>query len=191
MDTAKAPFTTWNYKTTSVFCPLSGGKLANPKLSTLTVGREVATASKLSSWQLCSERLSFHSQMLTNLAIIGKICNFPCPTFPVSMGRAQTDLKPTPRYFSHGKQEQMPSHLPARDICSVSPATVLLTQGSVCLTRCSCALNRCPDHSRGDAASGRVSRAIPQLDLLCNSSIPAARGTHSHSSPLSLQPREL
>lgn len=169
--------------------------MANPKPSTLTVGREVATASKLSSWQLCSERLSFHSQMLTNLAIIGKICNFPCPTFPVSMGRAQTDLKPTPRYFSHGKQEQMPSHLPARDICSVSPATVLLTQGSVCLTRCSCALNRCPDHSRGDAASKQSVQSHPTAASAVQFQHPSSKGNTqpmgSHSSPLSLQPRQL
>lgn len=125
MDTAKAPFATWNYKTVFVFCPLAGGKLANPKPSTFTVGREVATASKLSSWQLCSERLSLHFQMLTNLGIIGKICNFPCPGLLVSMGRAQTDLEPTPRYFCHGKQEQMPPQLPARNACSVSPAQAL------------------------------------------------------------------
>lgn len=126
--TAKAPFATWNYKTISVFCLLPGGKLANPKPSTLTMGREVATASELSSWQLCSKRLSFHFQMLTNLAVRGEICNFPCPSFPVSMGRAQTDLEPTPRHSCHGKQEQ--TQPPARDTCPV-----LVTQGNVCLTR--------------------------------------------------------
>lgn len=122
--------------------------------------------------------------MLTSFAIKGKICNFPSPSHPVSRGRAQSDLAPTPRYLSCRKEQQKPPQLPPRDTCSAHPshtATTMAGQGNVCPASHTHAFDRSPDHCREDAASYTACRAVPpaQLHLLCNSSIQAAKGTQS------------
>lgn len=108
------------------------------------------------------------------------------------MGRAQTDLEPTPRYFCHGKQEQMPPQQGSLAV-SVQHSHCAGDSGQCGSHQAFTCLEQIPTSCRGDAASGRVSRAIPQLHPLCNSSIPAARGTDSpwegthHPCPSSLE----
>jgi len=123
--------------------------------------------------------------MLTSLAIMWKICNSPCPSHPVSTGRAQSDLVPTPRYRSRGKQQQKPPRLLVRDTRGARPsrtATAMAGQGSACLvSQARVSSARSPDRSRGDAALCTTRRVVlaARPHLLSHPGTQAARGTQS------------